>query len=160
VFWVALGRKEAVTSGQLVEVDEPTWPDPRRPKPPGQLRRRLVAAVLVVLLLVATAAGFFFVTGYTGLPAPGVLRRYPNSELQDLADRINSLPCQSGNGPVGPFRQIPAIATVDPLQSRVHITTPVLYWLPPGDRAKVDNPVNTSTTGQLQWSLEGHEVAG
>jgi hypothetical protein len=126
--------------------DEVTWPDPRRPGPKGQSRRRVIAVVVVALLLVGAVTGFLVVTGYTGFPGPGALRRYPTRDLEALANRINGLSCGVYATPVEPGSEWspPAIATVDRLRSRVHLRGSYLVLLPPDEVGLVDNPGDTA----------------
>jgi hypothetical protein len=137
-----------VRSGLTIHDDEVMWPDPRRPRPKGELRRRAMATAAAVALLIAATAGFVIVTFYTGFPAPGAVRRYPNSDLQALADQINALPCEVYAGPIEPGSNWspPPRASVDRGRSRVHLRGRYLVLLPPEDVALVDNPGDTAPT--------------
>jgi hypothetical protein len=50
-------------------------------------RRRRIAAIAVGV--VAAVAVFLVVTAFTGLPAPGPLRRYRASQLEELVDAVH-----------------------------------------------------------------------
>ena len=110
-------------------------------------RKAVVWAVVVVLL----AATFVLVTGQTGFPGPGPMRRYPTRQLQELVDRLNVLDC-SANDPVHP----PG-ASVDWLRARVHLDHPESIRVSPSDRPLIENPGWTTSgmlpTGDPEWSM-------
>ena len=89
-------------------------------------RRRLAALATGVVALVAL---FLVVTAFTGLPAPGPLRRYKASALEQLVDAVheNAGPlrtpddCWQTLEPDHPTGDPRPIATVDWLRSRVVI---------------------------------------
>ena len=108
-----------------------TWPDTRRPTPPRRTARRVVAAIAVAVGVVVT---FFGVTTFTGFPGPGPLRRYPASDLNRVADRINA-----ADG-VGSHARS---ATVDLLRSQVELHGGTIQCsgiaLSPTEREMVDD---------------------
>jgi len=97
-------------------------PEPGSDSPRAEAHRfgRRVAMVLAVLVLVVVL--FLGVTSRTGFPGPGPIRRYPTSDLQSLAARINDrFPgCQMKG-----FSS-PALAYVDRLRSRVVLRGPAI----------------------------------
>jgi hypothetical protein len=107
-------------------------------------RKAVVTAVVAVLL----AATFVLVTGQTGFPGPGPMRRYRTAELQALADQLNLLVCPADD-PVPP----PG-ASVDGIRSRVHLEHPGSVIVSPGDRPTIENP-GSLTTGLLPTRWEG-----
>ncbi len=141
-----VGNESQMRNPLSVDVDEVTWPDPRRHRPKGDLRRRVLRAAGVAVAAVLVVVGFVIVTGYTGFPAPGPLRRYPNSDLQELADRINALPCETVAGGVEPGNRwtLKPLASVDHLRSRVHLRTQYRVLVPPEDVDLIDNPGDTA----------------
>ena len=94
-----------------------------------RVRRTWVTLAIGALLL----ASFVLVTDRTGFPGPGPMRRYPISELQAVADRINRLDCST----LDPWP--PPGASVDRLRSRVHLAHPESVVLSPTDRPMVDD---------------------
>ena len=133
------------------------------PNTRGRHRRRArIEAVLATLAVAVVACGAFVViTGYTGFPGPGSLRRYPNSELQALADRINALHCVDGSvvPPPAPLTVPVASAYVDRLTSRVRIRHAHLIALDPTDRERVANagtrPTSAATAcAQTSWTAQ------
>src|SRR4051794_20562305 len=56
---------------------------------PGlRTRRRRVAAIAAGVVVAVT--GFLVITAFTGLPAPGALRRYRASQLQEMVDAVHA----------------------------------------------------------------------
>ena len=104
-----------------------TWGRQRR----TDRQRRAVVSAIVLVLLVAT---FLLATGQTGFPGPGPLRRYPTSELQELADRFNHLGCEGSQ--VWPAPE----ASVDWIRSRVRLGHPEGVIPSAHDRAMIENP--------------------
>ncbi len=99
---------------------------------------------MLLLLLLAT---FVVVTGQTGFPGPGAMRRYRTHELQAVADRLNLLVC-SADDPVRP----PG-ASVDWIRSRVRLDHPGSVLLGPGDRPLIENPGRSATGTVPTWSM-------
>jgi len=115
-------------------VDEAIGPNTTARQRREQRIRRTWVSVIVGALL---AGSFVLVTGQTGFPGPGPLRRYPDADLGALAERINgSAACYGSFGPQEP------IASVDRLRSRVHLSEPQWVVLAPQDRPMVDDPPN------------------
>ncbi len=82
---------------------------------------------------------FVVVTGFTGFPGPGFLRRFPTADLQDLVDRINDDPFCNGVGNIttdGEPRD--PTASIDRLRSRVHLSHPWTVLLDRADATMVD----------------------
>jgi hypothetical protein len=112
-------------------------------------RRRLAAAGGAV---VAVAVAFVAVTAFTGLPAPGPLRRYPARELREMVDAIHA--------DAGPLRTPDdcwrtlepdydgtggrPVATIDWVRSRVVV----------GMRADLRGRVSSSTQRAVEARLE------
>jgi hypothetical protein len=69
----------------------------------------LAAAGILVL--------FVGITGFTGLPGPEPIRRYPTAELQRVVDEINQQLAEGGSSVPG----APASASVDVIRGRVRI---------------------------------------
>ena len=91
-----------------------------------------VAVVLTVSAVTVT---------YTGLPGPGPLHRYPLSDLQALADRVNG--------------SVPGAASVDLLRSRVRIQDGVLACedvLPVSPNARVLMPLTRAERRMVESS--------
>lgn len=115
----------------MPETDDRTATDEPAPRDASQAdaaprtawhQRRLARAAAVVL---AVVVAFFAVTGVTGLPAPGALKRYPYGELSALSDRVNEAAGEYRTADdcwrdlrnsAGPLR---SIAAVDYVRSRV-----------------------------------------
>jgi hypothetical protein len=87
-------------------------------------RRRLAAIAAAVVVAVAT---FLVLTAFTGLPAPGALRRYKASQLTELVDAVHDdagplrTPddCWQTLEPDFPSGQPRPVAAIDWLRSRV-----------------------------------------
>lgn len=90
----------------------------------GTRRRRLAALAVGVIVALAL---FVFVTAFTGLPAPGPLRRYKSSQLEQLVDAVHTdagrlrTPddCWQTLQPDFPSGDPRPIATIDWVRSRV-----------------------------------------
>jgi hypothetical protein len=88
-------------------------------------RRRRLAAIAVGVLV--AVAAFLVVTAFTGLPAPGPLRRYKASDLEELVDAVHSdagplrtpEDCWQTLEPDHPIGDPQPIATIDWVRSRV-----------------------------------------
>ncbi len=119
----------------------------------GTARRRgLIGLATAVGLVVATLA----VTGFTGLPGPGPVQRYPYRDLGRLAGLVND---QAGpirtpddcwrtiTGADGPQRDI---AKVDYVRSRVVVR---LYSRQLG---RIDNSVRHVAEREMKAVIEGH----
>ncbi|MGZ4726183.1 MAG: hypothetical protein ACXWB2_00545 [Acidimicrobiales bacterium] len=126
-----------------------TWGRQRR----SARQRRAVVTTIVVALCLAT---FVVVTGQTGFPGPGALRRYPTADLQDLADRINH------GGDCASFAPDLPVASVDWVRSRVHLERPHLAVVAQQDRPLIDNPpVGATGVGPVSGvRCVGHSLAG
>jgi hypothetical protein len=120
----------------------------------GRARReaRQRKAVMTAIVAVLLAATFVLVTGQTGFPGPGPMRRYRTAELQALADRLNHLSCTSW------YEESPANASVDWVRARVHLDHPEKVLVAPGDRPMIENPeLSTADLGHVgivpTWSM-------
>jgi hypothetical protein len=98
-------------------------------------RNRQRRALLTTIVLLLLAATFVLVTGQTGFPGPGPMRRYPTHELQEVADRLNHLDCATQELWPAPG------ASVDWVRSRVHLEHPERIVASPDDRARLENPL-------------------
>jgi hypothetical protein len=143
-------------AGEVTQVDGPNTRGRDR-------RQARIRAVLAAIAAGVVACGAFVViTGYTGFPGPGSLRRYPNSELQALADQINALHCVDGSvvPPPAPLTVPIASAYVDRLASRVRIRHAHLISLDPTDRQRVAStgtrPMSAAPAcAQTSWTAQG-----
>ena len=108
---------------------------------------------MALAAVVAAAVLFVAVTAFTGFPAPGPLRRYPASDLQDLVAAIHA---EAGpertpddcwkrvsdqNAPDGPERPI---AAVDYVRSRVVVR----------ERSDLTGEVDRRTDAAVRRALE------
>ncbi len=113
---------------------------PRATKSSGRAVWLSLGIVLMVVVL------FVGVTSLTGFPGPGVLRRYPASDLTALVKKLNSEPAPefSGSSPSLPPRQGAGHAHVDWVRSRVVITGTICFGsgplaLSPAEAHMVEN---------------------
>jgi hypothetical protein len=119
-------------------------------------RRRIVAASAAAV--VAVAAAFVVVTAFTGLPGPGVLRRYEASQLEAMVDAVHEQAgplrtpddCWQTLDPDFTEVDTRAIASVDWVRSRVVVS------MRADNVGNVDPRTRAAVEDRLQTVVEEH----